>query len=156
MRSSIFDEYAKIAEEQGLVSAASTKSERALKKYRNDNDPRMGSDDISTIEALYGVKTDDPVKYERNIIEMAHPKPVVISPSYDKLNGLVENENERQNITLNIVMRPTTGKNITQGPKYARKELMLELVKIANDMDNFDVEELRVLADDCIVGLKKL
>jgi len=146
--SNIFDEYAKIASEKGLIKLSEESSE--LKKYKNDTYPRVGSDDISTIEALYGVKPDSPIKYKHNIMEAAHPKAVVIAPSYDKLNGLVENEIERQNIDLNIATRSTTGKNVTQGPKYARKDLMLQLVRIANDMDNQNVDDLRALADDCI------
>lgn len=152
-RSNIFDEYAKIASEKGLVKLSEESA--ALKKYKDDAYPRVGSDDISTIEALYGVKSDSPIKYKHNIMEAAHPKAVVIAPSYDKLNGLVENEIERQNIDLNIATRSTTGKNVTQGPKYARKNLMLQLVRIANDMDNQDVDELRALADNCIENLKK-
>ena len=152
-RSDIFDSYAKIAEESGLIKSADESKE--LKKYKDDAYPRAGSDDISTIEALYGVKPDDSIEYKYNIMEAAHPKAVVVAPSYDKLNALFENNIERQNIMLNIVMKPTTGKNVTQGPKYAKKELLMQLIRIANDMDNKNVDELRVLADDCITQLKK-
>lgn len=153
-RSDIFDEYAKIASEKGLVKLSEESA--ALKKYKDDAYPRVGSDDISTIEALYGVKpAENPIKYKHNIMEAAHPNAVIIAPSYDKLNGLVENEIERQNITLNIVMKSTTGKNVTQGPKYAHKDLMMQLVRIANDLDNQNIDELRVIADDCIEQLEK-
>lgn len=156
-RSDIFDSYAKIAEEKGLISLAEEqessqpakpKESAKLKRYKKDSYPRMGSDDLSTIEALYGVKPDNSIKYELNIMEAAHPKPVVIAPSYDKINGLVENNIERQNIISNIALKPTNG-NIDQR-KYAQKELVMELVRLANDLDNSGNEELRVIADKCI------
>ena len=84
---------------------------------------------------------------------MAHPNAAVVSPSHDKLNGLVENINERQNILLNIVNKPVNGLNLYH--KYAEEELIKSLIRTANHMDNLNQEDLRVLADDCIYGLKK-
>jgi hypothetical protein len=152
--SDIFDEFAKIAEKQGLISTSSTEE---IKRKLEEN-PRMDSLDISAIEALYGVKPDAPknMSYERNIIDQAHPNSVVVSPSYDKLNGLVENVNERQNIILNIINKQPTGE-INQ-KKYAEQQLILSLVKIANDLDNKRKTDLRILADTCLEqtsGLKK-
>jgi hypothetical protein len=151
MRSTIFDEYAKIAEAKGLVKIAQETESKELKKYKSDDHPRVGSDDISTIEALYGVKPDSPLKYKHNIMESAHPKAVIIAPSYDKINGLVENNIEQQTISINIVNKPTDG--IPNYTKYAQKELLMELVRIANDMDNQGKEDLRKLADECIEEL---
>jgi hypothetical protein len=145
----IFEEYAKIAEETGLVKLA--EDSRAIKKYKKDVAPRAGSDSITTIEALYGVKPDLSVKYENNIMEAAHPKSVVIAPSYDRLNGLVENEIERQKADINMVMKPVDG--IKSMHRHATQELMLQLVRIANDMDNQDKAELVAIADNCIVEL---
>lgn len=161
-RSDIFDNYAKIAEENGLISLAEDepssqppkpKESAKLKRYKKDSYPRAGSDDISTIEALYGVKPDDSIKYEFNIMEAAHPKPVVVSPSYDKINGLFENNIERQNIIHNIVMKPVNGNEVNH--KYAEKQLMLELIRVANEMDNQGNDEIRIIADDCLDSLKK-
>src|ERR1019366_5347362 len=152
--SDIFDSYEQIAIEKGLVKkAAPEKESKELKKYKTDAHARMGSDDIKTIEKLYDVKPDSIYEYERNILEVAHPTPYVEGPAYDRLNALIENVNERQDIISNIVMKPTDG-NLTNH-RYAEKELLMELVKIANDMDNRDQEELRVLADSCIGELKK-
>jgi hypothetical protein len=157
MRSDIFDEYAKIAEKMGLVSLAEDdlpeqpskpKESAKLKKYKKSPYPRAGSDDISTIEALYGVKPDDSIKYEYNIMEAAHPRPVVIAPAYDRMNALVENENERNNIICNIVSKPVDG--LLNFHRWAKKDLMLQLVRLANDLDNAGHEELRCLADKCI------
>lgn len=160
--SDIFDAYAKIAEEKGLTSLAdedaasqpqAPKESAKLKRYKKSPYPRAGSDDISTIEALYGVKPDNTVKYDLNIMEAAHPKPVVISPSYDRLNGLVENEIERQTININITQQPNNG-NLNY-KKYAEKELVFELVRLANDLDNAGREDLRVIADRCLENLNE-
>jgi hypothetical protein len=60
---------------------------------------------IEQIGKLYNTKQKRPedMDYERNIMEDAHPDSVVISPSYDKLNGLVENENEGQKDRKSVV-----------------------------------------------------
>lgn len=144
-RSDVFDNFVKIAQEKGLISESAEHTEKSL-----DN-PRWDSLDISAIEALYGVKPDKPkdMEYEHNIMEDAHPNSVVISPSYDKLNGLVENHNERQNILLHIVNKTPDGLQTQR--KYAEKDLLLSLVRIANDLDNKDQDELRALADYCLL-----
>lgn len=145
-RSDIFDDFAKIAQEMGIISTASPEEI----KNKLENNPRMDSLDISAIEALYGLKPDAPkeMQYKRNIIENAHPKPVVLSPAHDKLNGLVENLNERQDILMHILQKTPDG-HLTQ-KKYAEKEMLLALVRIGNDLDNKNQEELRALADTCL------
>lgn len=142
-KSEIFDSFVKIAEEQGLTSKDS--------KKKLEETGRAGSDDISTIEALYGVKPDSAkgADYKKNIMEVAHPNSVVISPSYDKLNGLVENNIERQNILLHIVNKTPDG--ISTQRKYAQKELILALVRAGNDLDNHNQDKLRSLADHCLI-----
>ena len=161
MRSDIFDEYAKIAIAKGLVSSAEDedasqpdkpKESAKLRKYKKSPHPRMGSDDITTIEALYGVRDkDDPIKYEHCIMEAAHPKPVVIGPAYDRINALVENNIERQNIIINQVLKPNDG--ISNQTKLAKKELLLELVRLATDLDNSNHNDLCTIADTCIETL---
>ena len=144
--SDIFDDFAKIAIEKGLISKGSPEE---LKRKLEEN-PRIDSLDISAIEALYGVKPDTSkdMQYKKNIIEDAHPNSVVVSPSYDKLNGLVENLNERQNIIMNIVQRIPDGHIVNR--KYAEQQLLLTLVRIGNDLDNKNQTELRTLADVCL------
>jgi gas vesicle protein len=144
--SDIFDEFAKIALANGLISEATPEQ---LQKKLEEN-PRWDSLDVSAIEALYGLKPDAPkdMEYKRNIVEIAHPKSVVVSPAHDKLNGLVENINERQDILLNIVKKPNNGH--LSNKKYAEKQLLLTLVRIGNDLDNQKKEELRFLADVCL------
>jgi len=145
-RSEIFDSFVKIAQEKGMISNDSSEAKKKLEQTH-----RADSLSLSDIEALYGVKPDAPksMEYEHNIMENAHPNSIVVSPSYDKLNGLVENNNERQNIILNIVNKTPNGL-LTQH-KYAEQALLSSLVSVANDLDNKNQEQLRVLADACLM-----
>src|ERR1035441_386268 len=154
-RSEVFDAFVLIALEKGLIS----EGEGAEHTEKTEDSPRWDSNDLSAIEALYGVKPDasKEMDYEHNIMEVAHPNSIVIAPSYDKLNGLVENEMERQNINMHIVFKNNDGL-LTQR-KYAETNLLMSLVRVANDMDNKDQDDLRLLADTClgqIHGKKKL
>lgn len=148
-KSEIFDSFVKIAQEKGLVSEGTDESvQKKIEKTK-----RIDSLSIEDIAKLYDVKPDSPVEmhYIRNIVEVAHPKPFVSSPSYDKLQGLVENLNENQDITLNILNQVPTGR-VTQR-KYAEKELLLSLVRTGNDLDNRNQDKLRSLADHCLTQL---
>lgn len=147
--SEIFDEYAKIALKNGLISKAEESSAKKL-----ENNPRADSLSISDIEALYGVKTnkEKDQEYEKNIFERAHPNSVMVAPSYDKLMGAVQTPNEKQNSAINIINRNPSG-NHTQH-KYAERDLLLSLIRTANYMDHSDNDELRVLADTCIDQLE--
>lgn len=148
-KSEIFESFAKIAQERGLVSTAQ-KAEHTEKDFSETN-PRFDSLTIEQISKLYNTKPEAPkdMEYKRNIIEDAHPDSVVIAPSYDKLNGLVENENEGQNIRIRIVMKDPDGHLVNR--KYARKNLLLSLVRVGNELDARNNEELRKLADTCLV-----
>lgn len=152
-RSDIFGEFVKIAKEKGLISEANP--DHAEHTEQNTKSPRWDSFDLSAIEALYGVKPEQSkgMDYDNNIMEVAHPESEVIAPSYDRLNGLIENEMEAQNIKLHIIKKTPDG-FLTQR-KYAEKELLLSLVRVANDMDNKDKEELRLLADTCLGQLHR-
>jgi len=147
-RSDIFDNFVKIAQKQGLISEADH-AEHTEKDF-NETNPRWDSLSIEQISKLYDNKLKRPkeMDYKNNIMEVAHPDKMVISPSYDKLNGLVENENEGQNIRINIVMKEPDG-HLTQR-KYAEKELILSLVRVANKLDNINNEKLYKLADVCL------
>ena len=150
-RSDIFNEFVKIAQEKGMVSEDAP--EKVQKKLSKEH--RADSLDISAIEALYGVKPDTPkdMQYKKNIIEDAHPNSIVISPSYDKLNGLVENDQERQNIMLNIVNKPANGH--ATNAKYAEKDFILSLVRLGNTLDAQHEDQLRSLADTCLEQVAK-
>ena len=94
-RSEIFDNFVKIALESDLISLDAP--DKAKKKL--EENPRADSLSAKDIEKLYNIKPNAPkdMEYKKNIIEDAHPTPMVICPAYDRINGLVENENERQN-----------------------------------------------------------
>lgn len=147
-RSEIFESFVKIAQEKGLISEAEH-AEHTEKDFHETN-PRHDSLSIEQIGKLYNNKPQMPegMEYKKNISEVAHPKPLVISPSHDKLNGLVESINERQNILLHIVHKDPDG-HLTQR-KYAQKDLVLSLVRVANQLDNSDQEALYKLADTCL------
>jgi hypothetical protein len=156
-KSEIFDSFVKIAQKEGLLSE-SDHAEHTEKDFSETN-PRMDSLTIEQIGKLYNTKPRMPkdMEYEHNIMEDAHPDPVVLSPAHDKLNGLVENNNERQRIMMRIVHKEPDG-HLTQR-KYAQKDLVLSLVRLANELDNNGQDELRALADVCLVqatGKKKV
>ncbi len=152
-RSEIFENFVKIAQEKGLISEAEH-AEHTEKSFSETN-PRHDSLSIEQIGKLYNTKPELPegMEYKKNIMEDAHPEPAVVSPSHDKLNGLVENNIERQNILLHIVNKTPDG-HLTQR-KYAHKNLLLSLVRVANELDNSDHEELRKLADVCLEQASK-
>lgn len=140
--SEIFENFVKIASEKGLVSKA-----EKFKPHENRS-PKEIAD-------LHGVKPDmiPGMKYDKNILEVSHPESFVVLPTHDKMNGLVENISERHNILVNLVKQRTTGNISTR--KLAHNELVKSLIRVANDLDNRDKDELRVLADACIEGLTK-
>lgn len=139
--SEIFDEYVKIMTDKGFVKKADL-----LTQHDKEND----SDYAETIKALYGVdiKLNDSNK---EIIEQAHPESVIIAPSYDKLNALVENINERHNVMVGIVNKTPNG-NLTQH-RYASKNLLDELIRLGFDLDNAGEDSLSKTADECALLL---
>lgn len=148
-RSEIFESFVKIAQEKGLISDAEH-AEHTEKDFSETN-PRMDSLTIEQISKLYNTKPEQPadMKYKNNIMEDAHPDPIVISPSYDALNGLVESEVEGQRIRMRIVMKEPDGHLVNR--KYAEKQLVLSLVRTAEQLDNMEQDELRKLADVCLI-----
>jgi len=122
-----------------------------------DKSRRADSRSPEEIAAIINVRPESPeyAKYKNNIMEVAHPESQVLCPAYDKVNGLVENNIERQNIMLNIVLKHNDGLNTQH--KYAQKELIMSLVRVGNDLDNQNKDQLRVLADTCLqqIALKK-
>lgn len=149
--SEVFDNYAKIALAKGIIK----KGEDEAATQSKTHNPRFDSKTVKEIANLYNLKIDRPesMEYKRNIIEDAHPESVVLFQSHDKINSLIENVNERQNIIINIMRKMPNG-NLLQ-KKYAMSELAMSLIRVAMEMDNKNKEELRVLADTCARQLKK-
>lgn len=138
--SKIFEAYAQLAEEQGLIS-----------KDAGYEEARRGSDDISTIELLYGKRKDG-----EDLLDKAHPKTVVIAPAHDKFNGVVENLKERQQVFYEVALknRPhgsTPRKNYLQ----AEQELLDSLISVGYSLDSKDEDALMKLADSCAERLIK-
>jgi len=134
MKNEVFNNYVKIALEQGLISEGQDVPESKNKDYAD------------TIKTLYGL--DIPLNdSDKDILDQAHPNPVVIAPAYDRVNGLVENLRERQDIMAGIALKH----------RYANayRDLVNELVALGFRMDNADHKELRVLADTCSHRLTK-
>lgn len=142
-KSEIFDEYARIAEEHGLISK---EGQVRNKKVRND------SVDISDIGLLYGVV---PEGNEENVIDRAHPETVVVAPAYDAMNGVVENLRERQDIMSWVALKNPDGLLTQRRYVAAHNDLMQSVVKIGFVMDNNDEEGLTKLADSCAERLHK-
>lgn len=153
--SDVFENFVKIAKQEGIISKeemvdTSQKLPEHTEQDFPETNPRMDSLSIEQIAKLYHNKPQMPkgMEYVRNIMEIAHPTPQVLCPSYDKLNGLVENENEGQDIRINISLKSPDGQ-LTQ-KKYAEQQLLLSLIRLGNQLDNKNKEELRVLADTCL------
>lgn len=154
MRSEIFESFVKIAKEKGLVDDYEDSDTNRYTEKNLDN-PRWDSLSIEQIGKLYNVKLEAPEgqTYVHNIMELAHPDSTILFQSHDKLNSLIENENQRQNISINITKKQPNGQ-ITQH-KYAQSQLILSLVRLANDLDNRNKSELCKLADHCLKQASK-
>lgn len=143
-------------EELMLKNALENNESPEIKKYKKDSKPRVSSDKEGTTQYNTKPESAKGMEYKINIIELAHPKPVIIAPSYDAINGLVENENERANIIRQrIINSPLPSGSIILQKLAAHKELSMNLIRIANDADNQGMEEIRQLADDCLAELQK-
>lgn len=139
--SEVFDNYADAMKDQGLVAEA------------DYADARVGSDDVSDIDAFYNLKTD---KEDKHIIDQAHPFMAVVSPSYDLMNGVVENIRERHNVMVGIALREPRGHLTQHRYVHAKKELVDELVRIGFTLDHNDEHGLMKLADSCSERLVKV
>ncbi len=139
-RSEIFENYAKIAIEKGLIDNKIIATAEAM----TQEDKYKDSEYKKNIEQLYHVKLDN-----KDILDQAHPTPVIVGPAYDKTNALFENLKERHNIMVGIVNKMPGSDNI--GNKYAsaHNDLLSELIKIGYSMDNKHIDDLRILADSC-------
>ena len=137
--SDIFNEFAKIAIEKGLITEATEVSD--------ETNPRFDSLSNDDIKALYGVKPDG--ESEKHILDQAHPESVYVAPAYDKMNGLVENLFERQDIMAWIATKPNDGKHTQERYVKASQDLTMALLNTAFMLDRTGNEALMKLADSC-------
>lgn len=135
-RSEIFESFAKIAVEKGLIQVNA--------ESRTEEEKLKDSNYKANIKALYNVEIDS-----GDLFEKAHPKSVIVSPSYDKVNGLFENERERHNIMVGIALKQPSGNLLGQKYADAHDDLLGELVRLGFSMDNKKIDDLRILADSC-------
>jgi len=101
----------------------------------------------TTTDLLYKQK----IKKFKNIIEEAHPEKAIVQDSYDSIQGLVENENERQNIIINILQQKHENAQLIN-KKYSETQLLLSLLKVANKSNN---DQLKTLAYACKNQIEK-
>lgn len=161
MKSKIFDEYVRVAEEQGLVAP-----EKNIVKNADYADARIGTDTEEVMRMLYNVKPNG----DQDILDAAHPETMVAAPAYDGMNGVIENLKERQNIMGYIATKLPTGvpthrryvyydgkkyESPTDAYREASSDLMGSLIRTGFSMDNKDEDELRKLADSCAERIKK-
>lgn len=154
--SDIWNEFEKIAVEQGLI-------ELDLVKQAEDDDPnrpynapdaskmpeRYDSLADDAIALLYGIKPESIYDDKKTIIEIAHPDTAVAMRAYDAMNAVWENEHQRHDMMAYIALKQPNG-HLTQRRYVASKqELINSLVRSAFLLDNRDEEELVSLADSC-------
>jgi hypothetical protein len=132
-KSEILDAFVKLAKEKDLIDP---KAPEKAQKILLQEPHRADSLSMKDLLKLYNLKPDLPkgMEYTRNIIEVAHPHPMIIGPAYDRLNALVENENERQDISLNILLQSPLRDGNNSQRRYAESQLSLSLLKLSNSL----------------------
>ncbi len=149
MNSRIFEEYLKIATAQGLVKEAADDGHQKIDMSKKEYSTREKYErPLTSAEILYGLTPNDE---KQHIMEVAHPDPVVLAPAYDKINGLVENNLERQSIIVNQLGWENNGLLLNR--KLAEQNLIFELVRLAGELDIKGQDNLRALADASIEQL---
>jgi hypothetical protein len=143
--SDIFEAYAKIAQEQGLISTAEDEEDESKEKSSKEDK------DFTLSEIFYGVQN----KTVKELHDEAHPKTIVMAPSYDKLNGVVENLYQRSNIMSMIALKHPAILQTNSRYIKAHQDLINETVKLGFYLDNQNQEQLSVLADSCSSSLTK-
>jgi len=140
--SDVFEEYVKIALEKGLISDEKETKTSPKKEEKKE---------LSNAEIFYGVSD----KSNLDLMHEAHPKTIVMGPSYDKFNGVVENLEQRSNIMQFIALKnPQILQTNTRYIK-ARQDLVNETIKLGFYLDNKNQESLMKLADACTEQLSK-
>jgi hypothetical protein len=155
----IFNEYARLMIESGtLVSEAGDPTTRETVKEWSEETKLKDKEYRENIEILYGVRPNGDADKGKDdgfasILDEAHPMPLILCPSYDRVNGLVENLKERQDIMVGLVMKPQQAK---QTQRRIAQLLQSELTSIAFQTDTEERQTaLSKLADDCAERLEK-
>jgi len=146
--SDIWDEFEKIAVAQGLVVEAEEDGGQRKTPVRYDS----LSDDA--VRMLYNVEPESIFK-EKDIIEVAHPETAVVTRTYDAMNAVVENVNQRQDMMAYIAQKMPNGHLTYRRYVAAKQELLNSLIRAAFTLDNQDDEKLMAFADSCAERLEK-
>lgn len=166
MNSKIWDEFEKTAIEQGLVSVDD------IEKTADYASARIGTDTEEKIRMLYGLGDSD----KEDLIEKAHPETAVVAPTYDGMNAVLENINQRSDMMKYLALKHPDG--VLTGRRYvhydqgnytlpkeeeesynfkeASDNLLHALVRTGFAADNNGDEEIAKLADSCANRLVKV
>lgn len=145
--SDILAEYAKIAARHGLVKEAQSSPEQ-------NGYVRYDSNDLDAIGLLYGVKPNGK-EDDETMIEKAHPETYVAARSYDAMNSVVENDQQRQDMMAHIARKMPNPAQTQHRYIAASNNLLQTLVAAGEMMDAKGDEELTKLADACAKRLTK-
>jgi hypothetical protein len=148
--SDVFEEYARIAMEQGLISTAAEEDSKDDSKKESEKSKKEPKE-LSSAEIFYGIK-NKPIS---ELLEEAHPKTVVMGPSYDKFNGVVENLSQRSDMMQHIALKNPAILQTNHRYIKAHQDLLNETVKLGFYLDNSNNEKLMKLADYCTAFLNK-
>jgi hypothetical protein len=154
--SEIWNEFEKIAVEQGLIAEAQ-EDERTERPQEDASKMPARYDSFSNdaIRLLYGLKPESIFEKDKTMIEVAHPETAVAGRAYDAMNAVWENEHQRHDMMAYIALKMPNG-HLTQRRYVAAKgDLVNALVRSAFTLDNQDEHELMALADSCAERLNK-
>lgn len=152
--SDIWNEFEKIAVEQGLISTAAENEER------EQEDPtkmpaRYDSLSDDAIRLLYGVEPESIFEKNKTIIEIAHPETAIVGRAYDAMNAVIENPHERQDMMTYIALKMPNGHLTQRRYIAAKQDLVNSLVRSAFLLENREESDLVTLADSCTERLVK-
>ena len=146
--SDIWNEFEKMAVEQGLVVDAAEEEEKEQVFEPSKMPTRYDSLSDDAIRLLYNLEPET-IFDKKDIIEVAHPESAVICRTYDAMNSIVENVNQRQDMMAYIAQKMPTGHLTQHRYVAAKQELLNSLIRAAFTLDNQEEEELMTLADSC-------
>src|SRR5690606_36146531 len=125
-------------------------AEDEAKKKRDSKNKDMET----AVALLYGVKPNGK-EDDTPLLEKAHPDVVVVSPAEDRMNGIAANDQQRQDIMMQIAMRPTNGKYQQLAFVTAHEDLLKTLTKASIALDREKYNDLSKVATTCYERLEK-
>jgi hypothetical protein len=156
--SDIWNEFEKIAVEQGLISVG--KEDREDRKQEDPSEMPARYDSLSddAIGLLYGITPEniyDKGKEHKTLFDVAHPDTAIAGRAYDAMNAVWENLYERQGMMAYIALKMPNGQLTQRRYVAAKQDLVKALVSSAFTLDHQEEGELMSLADSCAERLDK-